>query len=101
MELSKITAYCTKSTQFVHPCPKSREIHAIHTDLPGFSVSIGQLAKICDIHALLYFCRFRAIHTRWETTQARGNSAKSAINLLICLRFVVLDVHQEKFQDPA
>ena len=41
------------------------------------------------------------IHTHWETIQARVNSAKSALNVLICLCFIILDVCQEKFQDPA
>ena len=81
MELSKITTNCAKSTQFIHPCPKSHEICTIRADFPGFSVSIGQLAKICDIRTLLYFRRFHVIHTHWETTQARANSVKSAINI--------------------
>ena len=98
MELSKFTANCTQSAR---PCPESHKIHTIHADFPGFSISIGQIAKIRDIRALLYFHRFRMIHTRWETNQARANSAKSTINVLIRLRFIVSDVRQEKFEDPV
>ena len=63
MELSKFTVNCTQSTQFTRPCPGSHEIRTIHADFPGLSVSIGSIAKIHDIHTLLYFRRFRMIHT--------------------------------------
>ena len=49
----------------------------------------------------LYFHRFHVIHAHWETTQARANSVKSTINVLICLHFIILDIRQEKSQDPA
>ena len=63
--------------------------------------SLSPLANLPKFMTLLYFHRFHVIHTCWETTQARANSVKSAINVLIHLCFIVLDVHQEKFQDPA
>ena len=81
MELSKFTANCAKFTQFAHPCPESREIHAIHINFLRFSVPTGKTVKIHDIHALLYFYRFCAVHTGLELTQAGANSAKSAMCL--------------------
>ena len=101
MKLSKFTANCTQSAQFAHSCsesPKFTQSMLISQD----SLSpLAKIAKIHDICTLLYFHRFRAIHTCWETTQAGANSAKSTINVLIHLRFIILDVCQEKFQDPV
>ena len=89
MELSKFTANRAKSAQFTHPHPKSREIHAFHGNFPRFSVPTSEIVKFHDICVFLYFCRFRALHTCWEATQATVNSAKSAINVLIHSQFIL------------
>ena len=46
MELPKFTANCAKSAQFAHRHRKPREIHAICTNFPRFSVPMGKIAKI-------------------------------------------------------
>ena len=70
MELSKLTVNYAKFTQFAHPCPESHEIRAIHANFLRFSVST---CKTVNIRALLYLCRFRAVHTGLELTQAGAN----------------------------
>ena len=53
MELPKFTANCTKSAQFAHCHHKSREICAICTNFPRFSVPTGRIVKFRDIRVPL------------------------------------------------
>ena len=53
MELPKFTANCTKSAQFAHHHCKSREICAICTNFPRFSVPTGRIVKFRDIRVPL------------------------------------------------
>ena len=101
MKLSKFTANCAQSAQFAHPCPESLKFMQSMLISQDSLSPLAKIAKIYDICALLYFRRFCAIHTRWETTQAGANSVKSTINVLIHLHFIILDVCQEMFQDPV
>ena len=49
---------------------------------------MGKIVKIRDVRIPLYFCRFCAVHTGLEITQATANSAKSALYLFaIALSF--------------
>ena len=85
----KIYSESCKICPICSPRPKSCEIHAFCANFPRFSVPTSEIVKFHDICILLYFCRFRAFHTCWEATQATVNSAKSAINVLICSLFIL------------
>ena len=49
----KIYSKLHKSAQFAHPNCKSREIHAICTNFPRFSVPTGRIVKFRDIRVPL------------------------------------------------